>query len=265
MTAGVQNQTAVAATPASGDQPTVSKDQGAETSTTLERFRDSPTTSEQILNRPTAITQQLAQRLEDNCNRSDPTGKGGVSVDQESSVEAESDPALKDGIPISDEEFSLLTKGDFKEFWRSRYQANDPVARTALTGWGDPDFVDASLFERAAAQHTWSDLSGYIEANNLPVTMEEIGLELAVAHADAVMNDDQGSKNLLSPHQVADYHHTVFAKHGIPAHLFGGTHQIGGHWYLPDISVPSPGGWAPTRFDANAYSGLWCKGCDVKP
>jgi hypothetical protein len=95
--------------------------------------------------------------------------------------------------------------------------------------------------------------------------MEQIGLELARAHAEAVMNDHKGVHYLLSPHQVADYHHNVFIKHGVPSHLFGGTHQIGGHWYLPEISVPSRDGWAPTQFDADVYSGLWCKGCDTKP
>ncbi|MEJ2404678.1 MAG: hypothetical protein P8171_10365 [Candidatus Thiodiazotropha sp.] len=239
----------------------------SQTNAGLDGFRNSQTTSEQLQSRPTAINQQLsrpglAQRLGLQDEAQSQTGR---STDEAASVDQDPNADLPEGKPISKEEFSLLKKGDFKGFWRSRFQAGDPVARTALTGWGDPDYVNASTFERLAAQHTWSDLSSYIEDHKLPVTMQQIGLELARAHAQAVMSDDKGAHHLLSPHQVADYHHNVFAQHDIPPHLFGGTHQIGGHWYLPDVSIPAPGGWAPTRFDANTYSGLWCKGCDTKP
>jgi len=144
-------------------------------------------------------------------------------------------------------------------FWRSRHLDNDPVARTALTGWGDPDFVNASVLERLAANHTWSDLESYIRRNELDVTMEQIGAELALAHAQAVMADRIGVPDLLSPQQVADYHYAVFERHGIPAHLFGGTHVI------PGVYAPVPGGWAPVMFDASTYSGRWCRGCDSIP
>lgn len=46
------------------------------------------------------------------------------------------------------------------------------------------------------------------------------------------MGDTSGVHNLLSPQQVADYHHSVFGNHGIPAYIFGGTHKI------PFVSVP---------------------------
>lgn len=36
---------------------------------------------------------------------------------------------------ISPEERALLGEGNFIEFWRSRFDKGDPVARTALTGW----------------------------------------------------------------------------------------------------------------------------------
>lgn len=170
-----------------------------------------------------------------------------------------------DSQRISPEEHALLDKGNFIEFWRSRYDKGDPVARTALTGWGDPNYANASLFERAAAAHTWSDLKNYIKDNHLNVSMEEIGLSLAKAHAKMVDADQLGKPHLLSPQQVADYHHEVFAQYGIPAHIFGGTHQVGGHWYLPTVDVPNSRGWQPTMFDANTYSKLWCEGCDTSP
>lgn len=142
------------------------------------------------------------------------------------------------------------------EFWRSRHLAGDPVARTALT---DPDFVGAGLSEKLAAAYTWRNLSSYIFGNGLTVSMEQIGVELALAHANAVIGDGRGIANLLSPTKVADYHHSVFRGHRIHAHIFGGTHKV------PFVSVPVQGGWGPVMFDANTYSGMWCKGCDSSP
>jgi hypothetical protein len=169
---------------------------------------------------------------------------------------AEGNHQNRKGSPITEEQLKLAKEGKFMEFWRSRYDAGDPVAKTALTGWGDPDYVGASVIERLAAAYTWSDLKGYIDSNDLNVTMEQVGAELALAHAQAVMGDTSGISSLLSPQQVADYHHAVFANHGIPAHIFGGTHSI------PGVYVPNATGWSPVMFDANSYSNMWCNGCD---
>ncbi|PAJ71963.1 hypothetical protein CJF42_23815 [Pseudoalteromonas sp. NBT06-2] len=160
------------------------------------------------------------------------------------------------GSPITEDQMALAKNGKYKEFWRSRYDDGDPVAKTALTGWGDADYVGASTVEKLAAAHTWSDLEGYIQGNDLSISMEQIGAELALAHAQAVMGDTSGISNLLNPQQVADYHHAVFANHGIPAHIFGGTHSI------PGVYVPNATGWSPVMFDANSYSNMWCNGCD---
>ena len=157
--------------------------------------------------------------------------------------------AQKGGSPITDEQLALAKDGKYLAFWKSRYAAGDPVARTALNGW-DPDFKAPGLMghiEKLAAGYTWSSLEGYIADNNLTVSMEQIGAELALSHANAVMGD---SNSLLSPSQVADYHHSVFAGHSIPARIFGGTHN------------PFPVGGIPS---ANAYSFMWCRGCDSSP
>ena len=161
------------------------------------------------------------------------------------------------GAPITEEQLALASAGEFMEFWRSRHLAGDPVAHTALTGWGDPDFVNAGIMQRLAAKHTWEDLTNYILENELEVSIEQIGADLAKAHAFAVMNDTNGVTNLLSPQQVADYHHDVFDRHGIPAYIFGGTHKV------PLVYVPARNGWQPIMFDANSYSELWCDGCDI--
>lgn len=167
---------------------------------------------------------------------------------------------------ISEDQLELATSGKFLDFWKSRWENNkDPVARTALIGWKKGDLVGAEGWEELAASHTWSDLEGYIKDNNLNVSMEKVGADLALAHARTVMGDTHGVKGLLSPHQVAQYHHQVFDKHSIPAGIFGGTHRIGGHWYMPDVEVPTRNGWTHMIMPPESYSGTWCGGCDSTP
>ncbi len=167
---------------------------------------------------------------------------------------------------ISEDQLKLAISGKFLDFWKSRWAINkDPVARTALIGWGEGDLVDAGIWEELAAEHTWSDLDGYISDNKLNVSMKKIGADLALAHARAVIGDTHGIKGLLSPHQVAQYHHQVFDKYSIPAGIFGGTHRIGGHWYMPDVEVPSSSGWTHMIIPPESYSDTWCGGCDTTP
>lgn len=104
--------------------------------------------------------------------------------------------------------------------------------------------MDASLGEKLAALATWRILRSYITENNLPVSVDQIGKGLAVAHAIAVRDDNVNVPNLLSPRQVAAYHHEVFQRHNIPPSRFGGT-----------LFGVSP----------NLYSSMWCSGCDGKP
>ncbi|MEJ2046097.1 MAG: RHS repeat-associated core domain-containing protein, partial [Reinekea sp.] len=163
------------------------------------------------------------------------------------------------GAPISDEERELLSLGKFPDFWRSRFLGGDPVAKTALTGWGDPDYVDANFFQRMSAKYTWWKLSRYLKSHSLDISMEEIGLNLAMAHANAVDLDQRGVPNLLSPNQVAGYHHEVFGRYGIPKEIFGGTLEV------PLIVVPSTGGWDHPIFSPNSYSVFWCSNCDSTP
>lgn len=149
------------------------------------------------------------------------------------------------GAPITDEQRAMAEDGDYLGFWKSRYfDSNDPVARTALIGWGEGDLVGASWFQRELANNTWNRLESYIARNNLTVTMEQLGVELARVHVDFVMADTQGIPHLLSPKQVADYHHSVFDEYGIPQSYFGGTRF----------------GNSPKQF-----RWLWCRGCDTSP
>ncbi|MGS2744589.1 hypothetical protein ACU6TU_13495 [Halomonas sp. LS-001] len=178
----------------------------------------------------------------------------------DSHVGLEGEESAQEGIPITDAERALAEEGKYVEFWRSRHQAGDPVARTALIGWKDPEFEDASSVDRFLAAYTWWRLESYISDNGLGVSMEQLAKELVNAHVAFVDKDKKGIPNLLSPKQVANYHHGVFRHYGIPDRLFGGTHEI------VFVHVPAEGGvWVQPIFDAASYSGLWCKGCDTTP
>jgi RHS repeat-associated protein len=182
------------------------------------------------------------------------------------------DPFGLEGYEITDEQRELAEAGKVIEFWKSRWQCHDPVAKTALTGWGHGDLVDANWFQKLSAKYTWWALSGYISEHNLLVSMEEIGRQLARAHVRAVDIDNVGILYLLSPHQVAYYHHMVFGKYGIPPYLFGGTLAgiyipglFGEENLLFGIYEPVPTGWSPVLIDADVYSDLWCENCDSLP
>lgn len=125
---------------------------------------------------------------------------------------------------------------------RNKRQQRGPIAEVALAGWS-PEY-DAGVFGELGSWYTWNLLESYIEDNNLPVTMEQIGEEIALAHAESVITDNVDTHNLLNPEQTAQYHHEVFAQHDIPPHLFGGTRPI------PFVQVPAP---------ASTYSYFWCR------
>jgi RHS repeat-associated protein len=182
------------------------------------------------------------------------------------------DPFGLEGAAITDEQRNLAESGNFLEFWKSRWACLDPVAKTALIGWGKGESIDATWFERLSAAYTWWSLSSYIDDYNLSVSMKEIGEQLAKAHVRSIDADKFSLPFLLSPRQVADYHHEVFEKNNIPPYLFGGTLPAG--LYIPDFFdgmilfgaySPVPDGWSPMMFDANVYSNMWCEDCDTSP
>ena len=171
-------------------------------------------------------------------------------------------PNDSSGAPITAGQQAFADSGKYKEFWQSRYESGDPVARTALIGWGNAASVGATSFEKLAAGYAWSSLENYISINRLTVSMSEIGAELAKAHARAVSRDDINIPHHLSPKQVGDYHHEVFTNHGIPPHLFGGTQPIP---FMPNAEMDIIFDRPRPMFNANTYSGIWCNGCDTRP
>jgi RHS repeat-associated protein len=154
----------------------------------------------------------------------------------------------KIGAPITESQQAMLDDEDFISFWKSRhFDSKDPVARTALIGWGQGGLLgDMSTPETWAASYTWNRLESFIMGNRLPVTMNQLGIELARAHADFVMRDTQSVPYLLSPKQVSGYHHEVFDRHAIPRSYFGGTRT-------------------GNSLINNLYRSTWCSGCDKSP
>ena len=161
---------------------------------------------------------------------------------------------------ITSFQLQLLGSHQIPHFWKDRDRVNgDPIAQLAL------EVINGSTARGRLAHNR---LQQYIEENNIDITMSQISEELALAHAQAVMSDmgadSFGVPGLLSPRQVADYHHSVFQNHGIPPSVFGGTISV---W---TVRFPSPGGgWVQPIFDANTYSRWWfvgwCTACDTVP
>lgn len=64
-------------------------------------------------------------------------------------------------------------------------------------------------------------------------------------HAEETTKDFTSVPFLLSPQQVADYHHIIFNTYGLPAYTFGGS---------PFGTTAIPGATL-----------IWCRGCDDTP
>jgi hypothetical protein len=150
-------------------------------------------------------------------------------------------------LEVTKNQRASLDKGDFISFWQSRnLDSHDPVAKTALSGWAPQLLNKPTTWQKTSSKFTWMvlrlNLSGTDAEKN--AAMQNIGLDLARAHADAVgidLRDQIGVPGLLSPNQVAGYHWDVFSKYGVSPGAFGGT--LGG---LP----------------ASSYPVTWCEGCD---
>ena len=134
--------------------------------------------------------------------------------------------------PITDQEREFAKNGNRKAFWTSR-RLKDPLAGFAL------DIIDKIGVGDAANKR----LIAYGLWKGLTVNLEEVGIALMRAHVRAVDADKDGVMYLLSPDQVALYHHEVFASFGLPKNTFGGT-SSGNLW---ETSLTRVG---------------WCLGCD---
>jgi len=151
------------------------------------------------------------------------------------------------GADITPEQKALLKQGDYVGFWWSRLDSGDPVAHVALAGWDTENYAAdprSSLWYRLAAPISWVNLKAHLAvyySGDIDVALPKIGIALAEAHADYVRQDHRGINHLLSPDEVAKYHHEVFKKFDLGPGAFGGT--IFGN-------------------DADLYRRGWCIGCD---
>jgi hypothetical protein len=129
-----------------------------------------------------------------------------------------------------------------QEFWESRLEAGDPVAKAGLASLNPTDDIIDYLFGGTSINNR---LQGFANVYNDGVLdIDKVRVDLANAHVSAVDGDTRGIRGLLSPKQITVYHHEVFAAHGLPSTTFGGTPFTG-----------NSEGLYPHR-------GLWCNGCD---
>ncbi|BAP56384.1 hypothetical protein THII_2087 [Thioploca ingrica] len=141
---------------------------------------------------------------------------------------------------ITSEQRVAIMRGDRKSFWTARKKVGDPIADVAI-----PILNNTGINGKFA---NW--LTGL---KNDPVRLNQLGVALMLEHAKAVTYDLKtcigNIPGLLSPEQVAEYHHAVFNNFGIGSFLLGSD----GSWLFGGTLFNLP---------ANLYRPIWCKACD---
>lgn len=89
----------------------------------------------------------------------------------------------------------------------------------------------------------------YANIYGVDIDLEQVSIKIMRAHADVSVWDADG---WLTPRQIAEYHHGVLGKYGLPPQTFGGTPVTGQLWEA-DINF----GWI------RGYK-YWCEGCAPK-
>lgn len=176
-------------------------------------------------------------------------------------------------LSITPQERMYLDNEDLKNFWYSRLQKKDPIARIGYALWcgpidnlkhvvmtGDPQYWNHRSYEYwdLMARSTVMNLSvGLDKAGFSDDSMErrrerirEVGVKIARAHARYVLSDinhNYGKQpGLLGLTQLARYHHDVFRDFGIAPDTYGGTFSS----LLPD------------KWEFGLYGDLYCHDCD---
>lgn len=141
---------------------------------------------------------------------------------------------------ITPQQKVYIQNGNRRAFWNARKKVGDPIASVAL-----PILEDAGVNGKVA---NW--LTG-LRSN--PEKLNALGVDLMIEHAKAVTIDLENCvgnvPGVLSPEQVAQYHHVVFEKHGISSFLLGSD----GSWLFGGTLFNLP---------ANLYRPVWCRACD---
>jgi len=122
------------------------------------------------------------------------------------------------------------------QFWLSRRDEScDPIGWTALRIIEDIGFGKVT--------NRW--LRHVAAVEGVTLDEEQLGISLMTRHAEETTKDFTSVPFLLSPQQVADYHHIIFNTYGLPAYTFGGS---------PFGTTAIPGATL-----------IWCRGCDDTP
>ncbi|WP_290982862.1 RHS repeat-associated core domain-containing protein [Ferrovibrio sp.] len=150
--------------------------------------------------------------------------------------------AESQGYGITPEQRTLANDGKVREFWSSRRAIGDPIADIALKSLDPPGGLIDTLFGGASINDRLNAFSRIYAGKD--VNIMQIRVDLMRAHVIAVDSDARGAPGLLSPRQVAEYHHEVFVLHGLPATAFGGTPFTG------------------RLGEANWTRAVWCNRCD---
>lgn len=118
--------------------------------------------------------------------------------------------------PISVAESTAVRAGNRRVFWEDRKADGDPLADTALGIVGNSTI----LGKLANGRLHDAIIKRSPNMTNAAVAkeMNQIGIEIMQAHMAAVIKFGN-----ISAEDIAQYHHDVFAHHGLPASTFGGT------------------------------------------
>lgn len=180
--------------------------------------------------------------------------------------------AVRPDLSITDEEYRSIEAGDIRAFWRSRLTKLDPIARIGFGLWcasareyreaienGDPAYWNHHGFAywEGMVRSTVVNLSVGLNKAGFRGTMRqerekirEVGKEVARQHAKYVREDYRehygNEKGLLSPRQIAHYHHAAFKRFGVEPDTYGGT-------WLKAV---------PDDVEFRIYGALYCHDCD---
>ncbi|MBL4868076.1 MAG: RHS repeat-associated core domain-containing protein [Pseudomonadales bacterium] len=148
------------------------------------------------------------------------------------------------GYGVTDEQRQLVAGGKIQEFWESRLAAGDPVARAGLASLNPEGGVVDYLFGGTSINNRLQAFANVYADGALNI--DQVRVDLATAHINFTDGDRLGVRGLLNPGQIAEYHHQVFDRHGLPPTTFGGTPFTG------------------AVGEAWATRPVWCGGCDWK-
>ncbi len=141
---------------------------------------------------------------------------------------------------ITNQQKEYIRAGDRRSFWYSRRAVGDPIAEVAI-----PILENKGINGKVA---NW--LTTF---KGDPKKLNQLGVDLMIEHAKAVTYDLRNCignvPGVLSPDQVAEYHHIVFKKHGVGSHML----STDGSWLFGGTLFNLP---------PDLYRMIWCNACD---